>query len=496
MRGRIFDLLIILFSAAFTATSTDEGACRLSGADGDDDCAEPALSLLQRHARFTSKNGAAPGTDDAVAEAQFHEVPVKDSVAAPAKTAHEVSMPWRAGAAADVLGPIAFSPGMSLLAVQSDVHVGVHSHLKTMAGLPMMVIYVLLPVAAIALVCILFCLMGGDRKAGDQDEQQQPLKAPQGAKLQRSPQAGSALPSGALPTQSSLASSTSSMTRDTQGLPSLVFSPISPSVQLPAEQQRKMPACLLFPTMAADVRMRSRSFNIYWGSLEAPWFVMDVKQGSVDHDTLELSEAHSGVNKLCATCDLITAESSSAVQEGSSLWLISNKQLKANTRGLAYRSAKDNSKVRNAVAAWGSTVPGVDTGDGWLKVGEWYLPMAVDGHATIVHTDAKDVPQFSGLQIKRADGTSFATFKPMSGGQYAVVRNGATVCYISIGTSSFLMEAKLPNGKRVAAVAREQVRVASGEMMLELCVEPQMDPVIMLIGCVAVLRQLPPHQDG
>jgi len=274
----------------------------------------------------------------------------------------------------------------------------------------------------------------------------------------------------------------------------MTFSPVSPTVRLPAEQQRKMPACLLFPTMAADVRMRHRAFDVFWGSLEAAWFKLEVKPGASDHDRLELSEVHGGEQALCATCDLTNAEASS-LQDGSAHYLISNKELKANTRGLAYRSAKDNSKVRNAVASWGSTVPGLDTGDGWLKVGDWFLPMVVDGNATVVQTSSKDVPQFTGLQIMTASGMPFATFKPMSGGQYAVVRNGATVCYISIGTSSFLLEAKLPNGKRVAAVAREQVRVSSGEMMLELCVEPQMDPVIMLIGCVAVLRQLPPHQE-
>jgi len=285
----------------------------------------------------------------------------------------------------------------------------------------------------------------------------------------------------------------SSTARPTQPLSQMAFSPLNPNVRLPVEQQRKMPACLLFPTMAADVRVRNRVFDIFWGSLEAPWFKLEAKAGS-DYDTLELAEVHEGQAQLCASCNLTSADAST-VDDGTMHWLITNKDLKANTRGLAYRSSKDHTKVRNAVAAWGSIVPGVDSGDGWLKVGEWYLPMIVDGFATIVQTEARDVPQFSGLQIMRADGMPFATFKPMGGGQYAVVRNGATVCYISIGTSSFLLEAKLPNGKRVAAIAKEQVRVTSGEMMLELCVEPQMDPVIMLIGCVAVLRQLPAHAD-
>jgi len=291
-------------------------------------------------------------------------------------------------------------------------------------------------------------------------------------------------------TQSSLASS---LMRPTSAN-NMAFSPITPTVRLPVQQMGNSPACLLFPTMAADVTKRNRSFDVYWGTTEHPWFRLDCKPGAVDHDMLELWEVHNG-EMLCAKCDMGGA--SSTVHDGTLHWRITNQSLKANTRGLAYRSTKDNSKVRNAVASWGTTVPGTENGDGWLKVGEWYLPMKVDGHTTITQAEITDAHKSAGLQIMRADGMPFASFKQVTGGQWAVYRHGGNqpIYTVSIGTNNFLMEAKLPSGRRVAAVKREQVRLADDDMMLELCVEPEVDPVIMLIGCVTVLRQLPAHQD-
>lgn len=247
--------------------------------------------------------------------------------------------------------------------------------------------------------------------------------------------------------------------------------------------------------MAADVLKRNRSFDVYWGTTEHPWFRLDCKSGAVDHDTLELYEVHDGA-KLCARVDMNSAAATPS--DGSLHWRITNQFLKANTRGLAYRSTKDNSKVRNAVASWGTTVPGTESGDGWLKVGEWYLPMKVDGNTTITPVEMTDVHKSNGLQIMRADGMPFASFRQTHGGQWAAFRHGGShpMYTVSIGTNNFLLEAKMPSGKRVAAVKREQVKLRDDEeMMLELCVEPEADPVIMLIGCVTVLRQLPAHQD-
>jgi len=243
--------------------------------------------------------------------------------------------------------------------------------------------------------------------------------------------------------------------------------------------------------MAADVRTRDRSFNVYWGSLAAPWFRADLRGGKLD-----LVEIGIG-SSLAASINLSASAGASA--DGVSAWIVSNQQLKATTRGLAYRSAKDDRKVRarNAMASWGSTVYGTNLGDGWLQVGDWYLPMTVDGSRTIIEAPSQKPPPTpaSGLQITRGDGSLFASLRPLAGGQFMIMRNGAITAIISIGTSGFLVEAELANGRRVATVAKDQVRMPSGEMMLELIVEPQMDAVIMLVSAIAALRQLPAHDE-
>ena len=53
--------------------------------------------------------------------------------------------------------------------------------------------------------------------------------------------------------------------------------------------------------------------------------------------------------------------------------------------GLAYRVTKrlyDRNDDRELVR-WGTTVRGVDRGDGWLRVGDHYLPMSVNGVAVV-----------------------------------------------------------------------------------------------------------------
>jgi hypothetical protein len=282
-------------------------------------------------------------------------------------------------------------------------------------------------------------------------------------------------PDGLPITRSSLAS--------TSKLEGTSFSPLNPDVSLPAQQKVDKPQCLLFPTMAADVRTKS-AFNVYWGQLEKPWFVIDVKNDSMG-DIMELKETQSYFGGLCASMRVGVAGAGSS-------FLVNNTQLKANTRGLAFRTGKDNSKVRNAVAAWGSTVAGVDTGDGWVQVGDWFLPMVVEGCQVLTMIPAA-IGNTRGMDILRGDGTVFATFAAAGGGMFSVTRNGSTVFNITINTGSQLLEARMANQKMVGAVAKDQVRLASGEMMLELCVEPNMDPVLMLVVVVAALRQLPPH---
>lgn len=66
-------------------------------------------------------------------------------------------------------------------------------------------------------------------------------------------------------------------------------------------------------------------------------------------------------------------------------YVVSNDELKAKSRGLAYRSTPDfdETSKTGVIAKWGTTVAGIDDGFGWLRVGESFLPMMVRGCVVI-----------------------------------------------------------------------------------------------------------------
>lgn len=63
------------------------------------------------------------------------------------------------------------------------------------------------------------------------------------------------------------------------------------------------------------------------------------------------------------------------------VYLVFNEDLAARTSGLAFRLSKKRKQKDNLVKGprWGTTVRGVDHGDGWLRVGERFLPMVLGG---------------------------------------------------------------------------------------------------------------------
>jgi len=64
--------------------------------------------------------------------------------------------------------------------------------------------------------------------------------------------------------------------------------------------------------------------------------------------------------------------------------IVTNSELRANSSGLGYRRSMRTEDVdESRQVAWGSTVVGIDLGNGWLQVGEHYLPMKVNGKQVI-----------------------------------------------------------------------------------------------------------------
>jgi len=72
-------------------------------------------------------------------------------------------------------------------------------------------------------------------------------------------------------------------------------------------------------------------------------------------------------------------------------YLVDNSHLQVATKGVPFRFSKDT-KQRDlrTIAFWGSMISGVDEGDGWLRVGDCYLPMEVNGKPVIFRKALRD----------------------------------------------------------------------------------------------------------
>jgi len=82
------------------------------------------------------------------------------------------------------------------------------------------------------------------------------------------------------------------------------------------------------------------------------------------------------------------------------LYWVDNKEYKAPSAGMAFRYTKnlaDPVKDFRKFAAWGTTVTGSDQGDGWLKVGKFFLPFHLAGKRVLTFKasadDAKGAPR-------------------------------------------------------------------------------------------------------
>lgn len=84
-------------------------------------------------------------------------------------------------------------------------------------------------------------------------------------------------------------------------------------------------------------------------------------------------------------------------------FLIDNSDLQSPTDLLEFRSSRNlDHTVDNKGAAWGTIVQGIDNGDGWLKVGAFYLPMKLRG-VTVVRPAKEGAKQY---RVAMSDGIS------------------------------------------------------------------------------------------
>jgi hypothetical protein len=84
-------------------------------------------------------------------------------------------------------------------------------------------------------------------------------------------------------------------------------------------------------------------------------------------------------------------------RRGEETYLIDNSVLRAETSGLAFRLSKrvDDIDLETQGPVWGSDIDGVDCGDGWLQVGDLYLPMALHGMCVVMPKSALEAQTMS-----------------------------------------------------------------------------------------------------
>jgi len=137
-------------------------------------------------------------------------------------------------------------------------------------------------------------------------------------------------------------------------------------------------------------------------------------------ENLERFSCSEVVNQLAAVPDwqpLFFDDAGQAMGHGfhkARSYEVDNSLLKAdNQKGVAYRSSKRledkwtasletaAGDILEASAKWGSTVTGVDEGDGWVRVGSRYLPKFVHGHMVL------KVPPIDGVTEMNPEAPAF-----------------------------------------------------------------------------------------
>ncbi|CAK9103837.1 Protein HID1 (HID1 domain-containing protein) (Protein hid-1 homolog) [Durusdinium trenchii] len=74
-----------------------------------------------------------------------------------------------------------------------------------------------------------------------------------------------------------------------------------------------------------------------------------------------------------------------------SWYLVDNSDLQASSYGLGYRASKDlEDLVPSKAAVWGERVVGQHHGDGWIQVGDFFLPEELEGKRVLVAQDDQE----------------------------------------------------------------------------------------------------------
>lgn len=103
------------------------------------------------------------------------------------------------------------------------------------------------------------------------------------------------------------------------------------------------------------------------------------------HLVMEVPQCRTVALRILAAQSLADAKTL-AVEK---LYLVDSPELSGTTNGLAFRLQKRR-KCKDTLTQgprWGTTIRGVDEGDGWVRVGERYLPLSLGGKPVLVEQE-------------------------------------------------------------------------------------------------------------
>eukprot|EP00416_Gambierdiscus_australes_P035519 CAMPEP_0171096356 /NCGR_PEP_ID=MMETSP0766_2-20121228/44412_1 /TAXON_ID=439317 /ORGANISM="Gambierdiscus australes, Strain CAWD 149" /LENGTH=300 /DNA_ID=CAMNT_0011555321 /DNA_START=17 /DNA_END=919 /DNA_ORIENTATION=- len=86
-------------------------------------------------------------------------------------------------------------------------------------------------------------------------------------------------------------------------------------------------------------------------------------------------------------------------------FLLDNSRLHYAGPGMRWRLSKDMRNSSDHYIEWGSLLEGADQGDGWVKVGQFYLPTEIEGVKVLVATAKSLKVWYEPTEMRAADGS-------------------------------------------------------------------------------------------
>lgn len=145
---------------------------------------------------------------------------------------------------------------------------------------------------------------------------------------------------------------------------------------------------------------------------------------------------------------------------------VDNTELGAHTKGLSYRFSKDlQDKKRGRLAAtdlalWGSILHGIDSHDGWVQVGERYLPVFLNGVRVVVeerNEHTLDEAPTSRLIEKMEDPNDLSTVVVEEKIEHVLDEGPTSHCIEKMEEPVISLSTFGPNGKHDEFVHRDEM---------------------------------------